>query len=68
MDAAGVGAPTAMLSGMMAAETIELAIRKNDYSARVLKNYVNYLDSTSLLRTMYSTNKSDKLHLRQRGQ
>lgn len=57
MDEAGVGAPTGMLSGMMAAETIELAVRKKDYSARVLKNYVNYLDSTSLLRTMYSGNK-----------
>ena len=57
MDAAGVGAPTGMLSGMMAAETIELAIRKNDYSAKALKNYVNYLDSTSLLRTMYSGSK-----------
>lgn len=57
MDAAGVGAPTSMLSGMMAAETIELAIRKNDYSAKALENYVKYLDSTSLLRTMYSTRK-----------
>lgn len=57
MDAAGVGAPTSMLSGMMAAETIELAIRRNDYSAKTLKNYVKYLDSTSLLRTMYSTRK-----------
>jgi electron transfer flavoprotein-quinone oxidoreductase len=58
MDASGTGAPTSMLSGMMAAETIELAIRKNDYSAKVLKNYVNYLDSTSVLRTMYSGGKA----------
>ena len=57
MDASGTGAPTSMLSGMMAAETIELAIRKGDYSAKVLKNYVNYLDSTSVLRTMYSGGK-----------
>jgi len=57
MDASGTGVPTSMLSGMMAAETIELAIRRNNYSAKVLKNYVNYLDSTSLLRTMYSGSK-----------
>jgi hypothetical protein len=46
-----------MLSGMMAAETIEMAIRKNDFSANVLKNYVDYLDSTSLLRTMFSSSR-----------
>jgi len=57
MDASGTGAPTSMLSGMMAAETIESAIRVNDYSAKTLKNYVKYLDSTSLLRTMYSGSK-----------
>jgi electron transfer flavoprotein-quinone oxidoreductase len=57
MNESGTGAPTSMLSGMMAAETIELAIRKSDYSAKVLKNYVNYLDSTSVLRTMYSSKK-----------
>ena len=57
MDAAGVGAPTGMLSGMMAAETIETAIRKNDFSANVLKNYVDYLDSTALLRTMFASSR-----------
>jgi hypothetical protein len=57
MDDAGVGAPTGMLSGMLAAETIEMAIRKNDYSANTLKDYVQYLDSTALLRTMFDSNK-----------
>jgi electron transfer flavoprotein-quinone oxidoreductase len=57
MDAGGVGAPTGILSGMMAAETIEMAIRKNDSSANVLKNYVDYLDSTALLRTMFASSR-----------
>jgi electron transfer flavoprotein-quinone oxidoreductase len=56
MDDAGVGAPTGMLSGMLAAETIEMAIRKNDFSANVLKDYIGYLDSTALLRTMFDSN------------
>ncbi|MCF8070415.1 MAG: FAD-dependent oxidoreductase [Desulfobacterales bacterium] len=57
IDIWGTGVPPAMLSGMMAAEAIEMAIRKNDYSAKTLKNYINYLDSTSLWRTMYDAEK-----------
>lgn len=45
----GMGVPTCMLSGMMAAETIEDAVKKRDFSAAMLKNYLKYLDSTTLL-------------------
>ena len=45
----GMGVPICMLSGMMAAETIEDAVKKKDFSARMLKNYLRYLDSTTLL-------------------
>ena len=45
----GMGVPTCMLSGMMAAETIEDAVKKGDFSAVMLKNYLRYLDSTTLL-------------------
>jgi flavin-dependent dehydrogenase len=46
---AGMGVPTCMLSGMMAAETIEDAVKSSDFSARMLKNYLRYLSSTTLL-------------------
>ena len=45
-----VGVPPAMLSGIMAAEAIELAVKKGDYSAGTLKNYVKFLKTTSLPR------------------
>lgn len=57
MDTYGVGVPTAMLSGMMVAETIEDAIKKGDFSSRTLKKYLNYLDSTSLLSTIKQSRK-----------
>jgi electron transfer flavoprotein-quinone oxidoreductase len=45
----GMGVPTCMLSGMMAAETIEDAVKSKDFSAKMLKNYLRYLSSTTLL-------------------
>ena len=45
----GMGIPTCLLSGMMAAETIGDAVKKKDFSKHSLKNYLNYLDSTALL-------------------
>jgi flavin-dependent dehydrogenase len=44
-----MGVPVCMLSGMMAAEAIEDAVKKKDFSAGMLKNYLRYLDSTTLL-------------------
>jgi electron transfer flavoprotein-quinone oxidoreductase len=52
-----VGVPPAMLSGLMAAETIELAMKKGDYSARTLKNYVKFLNTTSLPRMISQSRK-----------
>ena len=45
----GMGVPTCMLSGMMAAETVEDAVKKRDFSAGMLKNYLRYLNATTLL-------------------
>jgi flavin-dependent dehydrogenase len=45
----GMGIPTCLLSGMMAAETIEDAVKQQDFSKSSLKNYLKYLDSTALL-------------------
>jgi len=53
IDPGLAGVPVGMLSGMMAAETIEMAIEKNDYSSKTLRNYIKFLDSTSLWSTMY---------------
>jgi len=53
----GMGIPTCITSGMMAAETIEMAVKKRDYSSGTLKNYLNYLDSTSLLDMVYESQK-----------
>jgi electron transfer flavoprotein-quinone oxidoreductase len=60
IDMWGTGVPPAMLSGMMAAQTVEMAVNKNDYSAKTLRKYVNFLDSTSLWRTMYDSGKQEK--------
>jgi electron transfer flavoprotein-quinone oxidoreductase len=53
----GMGIPTCMLSGMMAAETIADAVKKKDFSKRCLKTYLNYLDSTALLDTVHRSRK-----------
>jgi electron transfer flavoprotein-quinone oxidoreductase len=60
IDIWGTGVPPAILSGMMAAQTVEMAINKNDYSARTLRRYVDFLDSTSLWRTMYDSAKQER--------
>jgi electron transfer flavoprotein-quinone oxidoreductase len=60
IDIWGTGVPPAILSGMMAAQTVEMAIDKNDYSARTLKKYVDFLDSTALWRTMYDSGKQER--------
>lgn len=59
IDMWGTGVPPAMLSGMMAAQTVEMAIDKKDYSAKTLKKYIDFLDSTSLWRTMYKSGKQE---------
>jgi len=53
----GMGIPTCLLSGMMAAETIGDAVEKQDFSKRSLKNYLKYLDSTALLRMLHKSRK-----------
>jgi electron transfer flavoprotein-quinone oxidoreductase len=54
----GMGVPTCMLSGMMAAETIEDAVKKRDFSAGTLKSYLRYLNSTTLLDMVRKSRKS----------
>ncbi len=53
----GMGIPTCMLSGMMAAETIEEAVKKHDFSKNSLKEYLKYLDSTALLDMIHTSRK-----------
>ena len=55
-----VGVPPAMLSGIMAAETIEHAIRKNDFGAKTLKQYLKYLDKTAMLDALRQAAKVNK--------
>jgi len=47
--ASGMGVPTCMTAGLMAAETIEMALKKKDFSAGTLKSYLKFLDTTSIL-------------------
>jgi len=54
----GMGVPTVMLSGMMAAEAIGDAVRKRDFSARTLKGYLRYLNSTRLLNMVRTSRKT----------
>ena len=53
----GMGVPTCLLSGMMAAETIADAVKKNDFSKHSLKHYLKYLDSTALLNMISKSRK-----------
>jgi len=53
----GMGIPTCLLSGMMAAETIGDAVKKQDFSKHILKNYLKYLDSTALLDMVHKSRK-----------
>ncbi|MEW6553406.1 MAG: FAD-dependent oxidoreductase [Actinomycetota bacterium] len=55
MDYAYIGVPPGMLSGMMAAETIERAARKRDFSADTLGGYVSSLEKTGLARMLYNS-------------
>jgi len=59
IDMWGTGVPPSILSGMMAAQTVEMAVQKNDFSKKTLKNYINFLDSTSLWRTMFESGKQE---------
>ncbi|MCF8069133.1 MAG: FAD-dependent oxidoreductase [Desulfobacterales bacterium] len=56
--ASGMGVPTCMTAGLMAAETIALAVKKKDFSADTLKNYLKFLDSTSILDMIYESKKT----------
>lgn len=51
----GMGVPTCVLSGMMAAETIEDAVKRKDFSKHSLKHYLKYLDSTALLDVVHKS-------------
>lgn len=53
----GMGIPTCMLSGMMAAETIGDAVKNKDFSKHSLKNYLKYLDATALLNMVHQSRK-----------
>jgi len=53
----GMGIPTCLLSGMMAAETIGDAVKKKDFSKHSLKNYLKYLDATALFDMIHKSRK-----------
>jgi len=53
----GMGIPTCITSGMMAAETIEMAVKNKNFDSGMLKNYLKFLDSTSLLDIVYESQK-----------
>ena len=44
-----IGVPTGMLTGVLAAATIEQAVKKKDYSVKTLKNYNELLHTTPML-------------------
>ena len=56
--ASGMGVPTCMTAGLMAAETIEMALKKKDFSAGTLKNYLKFLDTTSILDMIHGSKKT----------
>jgi electron transfer flavoprotein-quinone oxidoreductase len=57
MSSFWIGVPPAMLSGLMAAETISLARERKDYSAKTLQHYLNFLDKTALPRMLKQSRK-----------
>jgi electron transfer flavoprotein-quinone oxidoreductase len=55
-----IGVPPGMLSGMMAANTVEYAVKKGDYSAETMKEYIAFLEKTSLLRLLNDSRRASK--------
>ncbi len=53
-DYAYIGVPPGMLSGMMAAETAEQAVRMGDFGADSLSDYITRLEKTGLARMLYN--------------
>lgn len=64
VDSFKIGVPTGMLTGMMAAETIELAVKKKDFSAKTLKRYRDYLRSTPLPDIVSKTKKYNAYYVK----
>ena len=52
------GVPSGMLSGLMAAETVALARKKGDYSAKTMGKYIAFLEKTSLARSLYQNRRT----------
>jgi electron transfer flavoprotein-quinone oxidoreductase len=59
-DYAYIGVPPGMLSGMIAADTIEHARKNRDYSAGALSRYISLLESTGLARLLYNSRRASK--------
>lgn len=55
MNYSYVGVPPGMLSGMLAAETVEKAARAKDFGADSLSDYVSRLEKTGLARMLYDS-------------
>lgn len=60
MDYAYIGVPPAMLSGIIAADTIEYARKKGDYSAATLGRYISGLEQTGLANLLYNSRRASK--------
>lgn len=60
-----IGVPPGMLSGVMAANTVEYARKKGDYSAETLREYISFLEKTSLLRLLYNSRRASKYLVKQ---
>lgn len=59
-----IGVPPGMLSGMTAAETIERAARRGDFSADTLSAYASSLEKTGLARMLHTSRKASKYIVR----
>ena len=66
MDYLYVGVPPGMLSGIAAANTVDFARRKGDYSAKTLGEYLSFLEGTALPRMLYNSRRASD-YLVERG-
>ena len=59
-----IGVPTGMLTGMLAARTIERAVRKKDFSRKCLKGYRELLGATPLPRLVKKGERYNRFYVK----
>jgi ferredoxin like protein len=66
-NTAYIGVPPGMASGMMAAETIELALQKKDFRRKSLKRYLKLMKENTTLMEFYARARKQSVYIARKG-